>query len=179
MQVNRDAGDAAEEAGSDIRAAEQACSAEQLGIVIGDLDGGAVAVGERVEAEDQAVQAGSLPERTSTPPLLAGTGFSHGITIGRMTGGAVASGKEARAIHRSEYFFAATPELSEALAMLRDGAGELSAETARAEEEIETTGGVGQGRLRRIASLAAQAAGAVGGQTAAAVAAETINGMLS
>ncbi|WP_246260020.1 hypothetical protein [Streptomyces typhae] len=96
-----------------------------------------------------------------------------------MTGGAAASGPDARATHRSEQFFEATPELMQALLLLRGEPGELRTEAALAEEEIQATNRVEQGRLRRLATLAAQAAGSVGGQTAAGVAAQTITGMLA
>jgi hypothetical protein len=147
------------------------------GIVIGELTGGAVAAGPRAEAEDSGRQigrpaSGGASSFPSVPPVLGG------IAIGRMTGGAAATGPDARAAHQAERFFEATPELVEALALLRRETSELSVEAALAEEEIQTTGRVGHGRLRRLASLAAQAAGSVGAQTATAVAAGTITGML-
>ncbi|MBH5338429.1 hypothetical protein IHE55_28030 [Streptomyces pactum] len=147
------------------------------GLVIGEFTGGAIAAGPRAEAEDSGRQIGRPADGGAVPsPVVPLPG---GISIGRMTGGAAATGPDARATHRAERFFEATPELVEALALLRREAGELSREAALAEEEIQATGGVGHGRLRRLAALAARSAGSVGTQTAAAVAAGTITGMLA
>ncbi|MEV5885264.1 hypothetical protein AB0L74_21450 [Streptomyces sp. NPDC052020] len=148
------------------------------GLVIGELTGGAVAAGPRAEAEDSGRQIGR-PANGGALPFPVLPPLPGGIAIGRMTGGAAAAGPDARATHQAERFVEATPELVQALALLRREAGELSVEAALAEEEIQATSGVGHGRLRRLASLAAQAAGSVGAQTATAVAAGTITGMLA
>lgn len=148
------------------------------GLVIGELTGGAVAAGPRAEAEDSGRQIGRLANAGALPSPVVSP-LPGGIAIGRMTGGAAASGPDARAIHQAERFFEATPDLVEALALLRRETGELSEEAALAEEEIQATSRVGHARLRRLASLAAQAAGSVGAQTATAVAAGTITGMLA
>lgn len=148
------------------------------GLVIGEFDGGAVAAGPRAKAEASGRQIGRPVDAAALPsPVVAP--LPGGIAIGRMTGGAAASGPGARATHRSERFFEATPELMQALVLLRGESGELRTEAALAEEEIQATSRVQQGRLRRLASLAAQAAGSVGGQTAAGVAAQTITGMIA
>ncbi|GGV93163.1 hypothetical protein GCM10015535_55690 [Streptomyces gelaticus] len=147
------------------------------GIVIGEFAGGAVAAGERATAEDSSRTLGARGADAFPPPVVAP--LPGGIAIGRMTGGAAASGPGAQATSHSEQFIEATPQLIEALALLRDETGELRAEAALAEREIRANGGVEQGLLRRLAALAGRAAGSVGGQTAAAVAAETITGMLT
>lgn len=148
------------------------------GLVIGEFDGGAVAAGPRAEAEASGRLIGR-PADTAAQPFPVVAPPPGGIAIGRMTGGAAASGPDARATHRSERFLEATPELMQALALLRGESGELRTEAALAEEEIQATNRVGQGRLRRLASLASQAAGSVGGQTAAGVAAQAITGMIT
>ncbi|MFF8034557.1 hypothetical protein [Streptomyces sp. NPDC016626] len=148
------------------------------GLAIGELTGGAVAAGPRAEAEDSGRQIGR-PADGGTLPFPVVPPLPGGITIGRMTGGAAATGPDARATHQAERFLEVTPELVEALALLPRGADELSTEAALAEEEIQATGGVGHERLRRLLSLTTQAAGSVGTQTAAAVAAGAITGMLA
>lgn len=148
------------------------------GLVIGELTGGAVAAGPRAEAEDSGRQIGR-PANGGTLPFPVVPPLPGGIAIGRMTGGAAATGPDARATHRAERLLEATPELIEVLALLQREADELSAEAALAEEEIQATGRVGHERLRRLLSLATQAAGSVGAQTAAAVAAGVITGMLA
>ena len=179
MSGNTDGRDGASGAGRGADADEGPSGVQSPGgLVIGELNGGAVAAGPRAEAEDSGRQIG-WPGDAGAQPFPVVTPLPGGIAIGRMTGGAAASGPDARATHRSERFFEATPELMEALALLRGEPGELRAEAALAEEEIQATNRVEQGRLRRLASLAAQAAGSVGGQTAAGVAAQTINGMLA
>ncbi|MGW1186479.1 hypothetical protein [Streptomyces sp. NPDC002559] len=145
-------------------------------IVIGEFAGGAVAAGTRATADDSGRTLGAHGATPSPPPVAAP--LPGGISIGRMTGGAAASGPDAQAISRSERFIEATPRLIEALTLLRGETGELRTEAARAEEEIRADGGVEEGLLRRIAVLAGRAAGSVGGQTAAAVAAAAITGML-
>ncbi|GAA2245086.1 hypothetical protein GCM10010232_35140 [Streptomyces amakusaensis] len=147
------------------------------GIVIGEFAGGAVAAGRQATAEDSGRTLGTRDTRTQSPAVVAP--LPGGISIGLMTGGAAASGPGARATDRSEQFIEATPQLMEALALLRGETGELREEAALAEQEVRTDGRVEQGRLRRIASLSGVAAAAVAGQTAAGVAAETIMGMLA
>ncbi|WP_254406625.1 hypothetical protein [Streptomyces sp. AC627_RSS907] len=179
MSGNTDGRDGAAGADRDRDADEGPAGAQSPGgLVIGELYGGAVAAGLRAEAEESGRQIGR-PADASALPAPVVTPLPGGIAIGRMTGGAAASGPDARATHRSERFFEATPELIEALVLLRGEPGELRTEAALAEEEIQATNRVEQGRLRRLASLAAQAAGSVGGQTAAGVAAQTITGMLA
>ncbi|MFH8618843.1 hypothetical protein ACH4E8_27780 [Streptomyces sp. NPDC017979] len=147
------------------------------GIVIGELAGGAVAAGKQATAEDSSRSLGT--RGADTPPPAPVAPLPGGIAIGRMTGGAAASGPGAQATDRSEQFVEATPQLIEALALLRGETGELREEATEAEREIEASGGVEQGRLRRIVALAGVTATAVAGQTAAGVAAETIMGMLT
>ncbi|MGW0787602.1 hypothetical protein ACWD04_04960 [Streptomyces sp. NPDC002911] len=158
-------------------AGEEPTSTEPTGgIVIGEFDGGAVAAGLRAEAEDAGRRIGRPRGADLPPPVVAPV--PGGIAIGRMTGGAAASGPGARSTDRSERFIEATPQLVDALRLLRGESGELRTEAAEAEREIQATGGVEGGRLRRLAALAGRAAGSVGGQTAAGVAAEVITGML-
>jgi hypothetical protein len=102
-----------------------------------------------------------------------------GIAIGRMTGGAVVSGTDARAVDISEQLIAVTPELLDALRVLRQADGELGEAVGEVEREIQATGSVRQGPLRRLGALAGRAAGSVVGQTAAGVAAEVITGLLT
>jgi hypothetical protein len=166
-----------EPAGADPAADEELAGAEPLGgIVIGEFAGGALAAGVRAQAEDSSRQIG-LPRGALPPPVVAA--LPGGIAIGRMTGGAAASGPDARATDQSEQLIEATPQLTQVLALLRGEMGELRTEAAEAEREIQTTGRVERGRLRRLAELAGRAAAAVGGQTTAGVAAEVITGILT
>ncbi|MCO8307126.1 hypothetical protein [Streptomyces sp. RKCA744] len=179
MSENTDGRDGAAGAHRNAGAGKCPSGAESPGsLVIGELNGGAVAAGPRAEAEESGRRIGRPADASALPSPVV-TPLPDGIVIGRMTGGAEASGPEARATHRSERFFEATPGLIEALVLLHGEPGELRTEAALAEEEIQATSTVEQGRLRRLASLAAQAAGSVGGQTAAGVAAQTITGMLA
>lgn len=147
------------------------------GIVIGEFGGGAAAAGNRAEAEDASRRIGRPRGGGDAPPVVAPV--PGGIAIGRMTGGAAASGPDAKATDRSDQFIEATPQLMDALLLLRGETGEIRTEAAEAEREIRATGGVERGRLRRLGALAGRAAGSVGGQTAAGVAAEVITGMLT
>ncbi|MFJ4641311.1 hypothetical protein ACIP69_37895 [Streptomyces hygroscopicus] len=177
MSEHTDGRDGAAGAHRDAGADECPSGAESPGgLVIGELNGGVVAAGPRTEAEESGRRIGRPADASALPSPVV-TPLPGGIVIGRMTGGAAASGPEARATHRSERFFEATPELIEALVLLRGEPGELRTEAALAEEEIQATNRVEQGRPRRLASLAAQAAGSVSGQTAAGVTAQTITGM--
>jgi hypothetical protein len=146
------------------------------GVVIGDLGGGAAAAGLRAKAKDTGRRIGRPGDAAGPPPVVAPV--PGGVAVGRMTGGAVVSGTEAEAVDESEHLIEATPQLLDALRLLRGMEGELRTEAAEAEREIQETGGVRQGRLRRLAASAGRSAGSVGGQTAAAVAAEVITGML-
>ncbi|MFC9943302.1 hypothetical protein [Streptomyces pratensis] len=167
-----------EDTGAEQAGAESPGEEPAGGIAVGEFDGGALAAGPRAEAEDAGRRIGRpRGGNVSPPPVLPPV--PGGISIGRMTGGAAASGPDAKATDRSERFIEATPQLVDALRLLRGESGELRAEAAEAEREIETTGGVQPGRLRRLASLAGLAAGSVGGQTAAGVASGVITGMLS
>ncbi|MFD8801804.1 hypothetical protein [Streptomyces atroolivaceus] len=148
------------------------------GIVVGEFDGGALAAGLRAEAEDAGRRIGRPRAGDVAPPPVVPP-VPGGIAIGRMTGGAAASGAGARSTDRSERLIEATPQLVDALRLLRGESGELRAEAAEAEREIQATGGVEPGRLRRLAALAGRAAGSVGGQTAAGVASGVLTGMLS
>ncbi|HBF83970.1 MAG TPA: hypothetical protein DD420_29815 [Streptomyces sp.] len=148
------------------------------GIVIGEFGGGAAAAGPRAEAEDGSRRIGRPRGADEAPPPVVAP-VPGGIAIGRMTGGAAASGPDARATDRSEQFIEATPQLVDALRLLRGESGELRAEAAEAEREIQATGRVTQSRLRKLVGLAGRAAGSVGGQTAAGVATEVITGMLT
>ncbi|AEN10232.1 MULTISPECIES: hypothetical protein [unclassified Streptomyces] len=148
------------------------------GIVIGEFGGGAAAAGPRAEAEDVSRRIGRPRGADEAPPPVVAP-VPGGIAIGRMTGGAAASGPDARATDRSEQFIEATPQLVDALRLLRGESGELRAEAAEAEREIQATGRVTRSRLRRLVGLAGRAAGSVGGQTAAGVATEVITGMLT
>lgn len=174
--------DEAERADRERDAREEPAGAEPAGaepaggIVVGEFDGGAVAAGLRAEAEDTGRRIGR-PHGTHVPPPVVAP-VPGGIAIGRMTGGAAASGTDARSTDRSERLIEATPQLLDALTLLRGESGELRTEAAEAEREIQATGGVAGGRLRRLAALAGRAAGSVGGQTAAGVAAGVIAGML-
>ena len=157
---------------------EEPAGAEPAGgIVVGEFDGGAVAAGSRAEAEDAGRRIGRPRGADLLPPPVVAP-VPGGISIGRMTGGAAASGPDARSTDRSERFIEATPQLVDALRLLRGTEGELRTEAAEAEREVQATGGVEGGRLRRLAALAGRAAGSVGGQTAAGVAAGVITGML-
>ncbi|MFF9685923.1 hypothetical protein [Streptomyces sp. NPDC014623] len=164
-------------AGEEPTGAEPAGADPAGGIVVGEFDGGAVAAGRRAEAEDAGRRIGR-PRGADLPPPPVVAPVPGGIAIGRMTGGAAASGPGARSTDRSERFVEATPQLVDALKLLRGESGELRTEAAEAERDVQATGGVGAGRLRRLAALAGRAAGSVGGQTAAGVAAGVITGML-
>ncbi|MEW1615366.1 MULTISPECIES: hypothetical protein [unclassified Streptomyces] len=147
------------------------------GIVIGEFGGGATAAGREARAEDAGRRIGRPGDVGGPPPVAVP--LPGGISIGRMTGGAAASGPGAQAVDRSDRFIEATPQLIDALVLLRGDPGEVGAEAAEAEREIRDTGAVERGRLRRLGALTARAARSVGEQTAAGVAAGVINGMLT
>ncbi|MFD5751194.1 hypothetical protein [Streptomyces sp. NPDC127033] len=147
------------------------------GIVVGEFGGGAVAAGKGAEAEDASRRIGRPQGMGGPPPVVAPV--PGGIAIGRMTGGAAASGPDTRATDRSDQFIAATPQLIDALRLLRGEAPEVREAAAEAELEIQNTGGVTRSRLRRLLELAGRVAGSVGGQTAAGVATGVITGMLT
>ncbi|MFJ7060079.1 hypothetical protein ACK8N7_20355 [Streptomyces griseobrunneus] len=147
------------------------------GIVIGEFGGGATAVGRNAKAEDAGRRIGRADGVAGPPPVVAP--LPGGISIGRMTGGAAASGPGAQAIDRSHRLIEATPQLIDALLLLRGQTGVMGAEAAEAEREIRDTGGVERGRLQRLGALTARAARSVGEQTAAGVASGVISGMLT
>ncbi|MEU1324944.1 hypothetical protein [Streptomyces microflavus] len=147
------------------------------GIVIGEFGGGAVAVGRNAKAEDAGRRIGRTDGVAGPPPVVAP--LPGGLSVGRMTGGAAASGPDAQAIDRSDRFIEATPQLIDAILLLRGQTGEVGTAAAEAEREIRDTGGVERGRLQRLGALTARAARSVGEQTAAGVAAGVIGGMLT
>ncbi|MEU8549507.1 hypothetical protein AB0C81_21375 [Streptomyces roseoverticillatus] len=170
------------------------------GIAIGRMTGGAVAAGERAQAENRAerAQAENRAERARRDDR-AGAGLARvpaetprdgGIAVGELSGGAVAAGREARAVDSSRDVLAVTPELLEAVTALRgqlpllvrsegDGVDAVGDELAGLEAEARRTGRTQRGRLVRLRALLSSGATAVGGLASAAAVAEAAGRLLA
>ncbi|WKU46534.1 hypothetical protein Q3V23_22125 [Streptomyces sp. VNUA116] len=176
------------------------------GIAIGRMTGGAVAAGERAQAEHRGTgqrnagrdsgAGGSAKGRLSDEPAGApvnvpsGVPRAGGVAVGELSGGAVAAGREARAVDSSRDLLAVTPELLEAVTALRgqlpllvrsdgDGVDAVGDELAGLEAEARRTGRTQRGRLVRLRALLSSGATAVGGLASAAAVAEAAGRLLT
>ncbi|WP_058045891.1 hypothetical protein [Streptomyces roseifaciens] len=168
------------------------------GIAIGRMTGGAVAAGDRAQAENHAERAGSHAERagrdahpgTALAPVPAEAPGHGGVAVGELSGGAVAAGRQARAVDSSREVLAVPPELLEAVAELRrqlpllvraegDGVDAVGDELAGLEDEARRTGCTQRGRLVRLRALLSSGATAAGGLASAATVAEAAGRLLA
>ncbi|MFW3460415.1 hypothetical protein ACN24K_06225 [Streptomyces microflavus] len=113
------------------------------GIVIGEFGGGAVAVGRNAKAEDAGRRIGRTDGVAGPLPVVAP--LPGGLSVGRMTGGAAASGPDAQAIDRSDRFIEATPQLIDALLLLRGQTGEVGRRPPRPNGRSGTPAGWSRG----------------------------------
>lgn len=157
------------------------------GVFIGELSGGAVAVGRDSVAEDLSRTVGRRGPSGGPLPPPPGKPLPGQVSVGRMTGGALAKGRGARATDSSEQLVEATPALLMALRLLTDpaaGAGSaepsdtalvlLRDQAAQVERTLQETGAVPESRMRRLLALA----GRVAENAAAGVLSSVITGML-
>ncbi|MEU1816689.1 hypothetical protein ABZ543_16020 [Streptomyces roseifaciens] len=175
------------------------------GIAIGRMTGGAVAAGDRAQAENHAERAAHHAEETGSHDGRAGrdahpgTGLvpvpaespGHGgVVVGELSGGAVAAGRQARAVDASREVLAVPPDLLEAVAELRrqlpllvraegDGVDAVGDELAGLEEEARRTGRTQRGRLVRLRALLSSGTTAAGGLASAATVAEAAGRLLA
>ncbi|QLE73577.1 hypothetical protein FGW37_20100 [Streptomyces rectiverticillatus] len=168
------------------------------GIAIGRMTGGAVAAGDRAQAESRTERAGNHAERdgrdahpgTGLAPVPAEAPGHGGVAVGELSGGAVAAGRQARAVDSSREALAVPPELLEAVAELRrqlpllvraegDGVDAVGDELAGLEDEARRTGRTHRGRLVRLRALLSSGTTAAGGLASAATVAEAAGRLLA
>ncbi|GGX85314.1 hypothetical protein [Streptomyces hiroshimensis] len=161
------------------------------GIAIGRMTGGAVAAGDRAQAENRAERAGpNTPGDAGLAGVPAETPGDGGIAVGELSGGSVAAGRQARAVDSARDALAVTPELLEAVAALRrqlpllvraegDGVDAVGDELAGLEDEARRTGRTQRGRLVRLRALLSSGATAAGGLASAATVAEAAGRLLA
>ncbi|MET9418227.1 hypothetical protein ABZY03_29365 [Streptomyces klenkii] len=176
------------------------------GIAIGRMTGGAVAAGDRAQAEhrdtgrhnagqnagqDAGGGGGASGRLSDSAPVSvpADVPRAGGIAVGELSGGAVAAGREARAVDLRDAL-AVPPELLEAVTALRgqlpllvrsegDGVDAVGDELAGLEAEARRTGRTQRGRLVRLRALLSSGATAVGGLASAAAVADAAGRLLA
>ncbi|NJQ00672.1 hypothetical protein [Streptomyces zingiberis] len=124
----------------------------------------------------------------AAPPAVPPPG-PGGMSIGVLAGGAAAAGTHARAVDASAHLVAVSPELLDAIRVLRgrlpllartgdDGLETLDAELALLEEEAADGGRVERGRLARLRALLTGGATAAGGLAAGLAVVESIGRLI-
>ncbi|MCB5908615.1 hypothetical protein [Streptomyces pinistramenti] len=162
--------------------------ADEGGISIGLMTGGAVARGARARAEDRSEHTGAAGPAGPVP--VPATPPRAGVAIGAMTGGAVAAGAEAHALDASRRLVTVSPELVRALAALRaelpqavdgsadDGIGEIADQLALVESGMAQTQQAERGRLQRLLALLTSGSAIAGGLASAVAVVQAISALL-